>query len=205
MAEPAKTGSWWQTLPGALTALAGVITAVSGPIALLYQNGVLGHRGEATAATQPSAGASVSTPPLAPSHTPPLAPSHTPPQALPEATPQAAPPAQKPWSEATAVVVGRDGRETRLRAESFSNCISVGHDLTLTSGQTVLFERMASFEVQRADDHTNPKPKAHLRITLLNGTAVPGVVEANCDLFGYNDLGRFTAYFDQIRMVRFER
>lgn len=196
MDEPQHTTSWWQTLPGVLTALAGVITAVSGLVALLYQNGVLGHKGDAATATQASAGASVSTP----------TPSHTPPKALPEATPvPPAQPVQKPWSEATAVVVGRDGGETRLRAESFSNCISVGHDLTLTSGQSVPFERMARFEVQRADDHTSPNPKAHLLITLLDGTAVPGVVEANCDLFGHNDLGRFTTYFDQIRMVRFER
>jgi hypothetical protein len=192
MDEPQHTTSWWQTLPGVLTALAGVITAVSGLVALLYQNGVLGHKGDAATATQASAGASISTP--------------TPPKALPEATPvPPAQPVQKPWSEATAVVVGRDGSETRLRAESFSNCISVGHDLTLTSGQSVPFERMARFEVQRADDHTSPNPKAHLLITLLDGTAVPGVVEANCDLFGHNDLGRFTTYFDQIRMVRFER
>ena len=204
MPDTPHTTSWWQTLPGVLTALAGVITAVSGLVALLYQNGVLGHQGDAAAATQASAGASVSTP----SVTPTVTPSHTPPKALPEATPQPVPPAQpvqKPWSEATAVVVGRDGSQTRLRAESFSNCISVGHDLTLTSGQTVPFERMARFEVQRADDHTSPSPKAHLQITLLDGTAVPGVVEANCDLFGYNDLGRFTTYFDQVRTVRFER
>lgn len=199
MNEPQHTTSWWQTLPGVLTALAGVITAVSGLVALLYQNGVLGHKADAgdAVAAQASAGASVSTSPATSAHTPP--------KALPEASAPPAPPAQKPWSEATAVVLGRDGSQTRLRAESFSNCISVGHDLTLTSGQTVLFERMASFEVQRADDHTSPNPKAHLLITLLDGTALPGTVEANCDLFGYNDLGRFTTYFDQIRMVRFER
>jgi len=195
MPDTPPSSSWWQTLPGVLTALAGVITAVSGLVALLYQNGVLGHKADAaaatattttTAATQASAGASVS----ASAVTPAIAAAHTPP---------------KPWSETTAVVVGRDGSQTRLRAESFSNCISAGHDLTLGSGQSVPFERMASFEVQRADDHTSPNPKAHLQITLLDGTAVPGVVEANCDLFGYNDLGRFTTYFDQVRMVRFER
>ncbi len=197
MPDTPHTTSWWQTLPGVLTALAGVITAVSGLVALLYQNGVLGHQGDATAATQASAGAAVGTATVTPPGPPPTA--------LPEATPQAVPPTQKPWSEATAVVVGRDGSQTKLRAESFSNCISAGHDMTLTSGQTVLFERMASFEVLRADDHNSPNPKAHLQITLLDGTAVPGVVEANCDLFGYNDLGRFTTYFDQVRMVRFER
>lgn len=190
MPDTPHTTSWWQTLPGVLTALAGFVTAVSGLIALLYQNGLLGHKGDAAAATEAAASASVGVSVGASASVPPAP---TPPQA------------QKPWSEATAVVVGRDGSQTRLRAESFSNCISVGHDLTLTSGQTVLFERMASFEVQRADDHTSPNPKAHLLITLLDGTAVPGTVEANCDLFGHNDLGRFTTYFDQVRMVRFER
>jgi len=190
MPDTPHTTSWWQTLPGVLTALAGFVTAVSGLIALLYQNGVLGHKGDAAAATQASASASVGVSVGASASVPPAP---TPPQA------------QKPWSEATAVVVGRDGSQTRLRAESFSNCISVGHDLTLTSGQTVLFERMARFEVQRADDHTSPSPKARLQITLLDGTTVLGTVEANCDLFGYNDLGRFTTYFDQVRLVRFER
>lgn len=184
MPDTPHTIHWWQTLPGVLTALAGVITAVSGLVALLYQNGVLGHKADAaaTAATQASAGASVSASAIAPAHSPP-----------------------KPWSEATAVVIGRDGSQTRLRADSLSNCISAGHDLTLISGQSVPFERMASFEVQRADDHTSPSPRAYLLITLLEGAAVSGAIEANCDLFGYNNLGRFTTYFDQVRQVRFER
>ncbi|MFC0668528.1 hypothetical protein ACFSKY_13535 [Azotobacter chroococcum] len=38
-----KTGtSWWQTLPGVLTGIAAVITAVGGMIAVIYQSGFLG-------------------------------------------------------------------------------------------------------------------------------------------------------------------
>jgi len=33
--------SWWQTLPGVLTAIAGFITAISGLVLALYQTGVL--------------------------------------------------------------------------------------------------------------------------------------------------------------------
>jgi hypothetical protein len=39
MTEESKVQSWWQTLPGILTALATVITAIAGLITILYQTG----------------------------------------------------------------------------------------------------------------------------------------------------------------------
>lgn len=203
MNEPQPTpGSWWQTLPGVLTALAGVITAISGLVALFYPHGSdAGRQGEATAATTPS-------PPPSPTSSPSPSPAPTPStQQTGTATqvPAKPSPVVKAWSEAVAVVVGRDGRETRLRADSLSNCVSATHDLTLASGQSVDFERMASFEVQHADPHTASTAKARLQITLLDGGTVSDSVDANCDLFGFNDVGRFATFFDQIRVVRFER
>jgi hypothetical protein len=44
MAEEVKSTSWWQTLPGVLTAIAAAITAVSGLIAALYQAGLVGKK-----------------------------------------------------------------------------------------------------------------------------------------------------------------
>lgn len=41
--EPTRSGSWWATVPGLLTASAAVITAASGLFAILAQNGVLGE------------------------------------------------------------------------------------------------------------------------------------------------------------------
>lgn len=38
MDETPKSSSWWQTLPGILTATAGIITAVSGLLVVLYQS-----------------------------------------------------------------------------------------------------------------------------------------------------------------------
>lgn len=40
MAEEQKTQSWWQTIPGILTATAALVTAITGLLAVLYQNGV---------------------------------------------------------------------------------------------------------------------------------------------------------------------
>lgn len=37
-------GSWWQTVPGILTALAGTITAVAGLLVVLHQVGLLGNK-----------------------------------------------------------------------------------------------------------------------------------------------------------------
>ncbi|WP_426168868.1 hypothetical protein [Pseudoduganella sp. R-34] len=42
MSEQKTDPSWWQTLPGVLTGIAAVITAVGGAIAVLHQNGLLG-------------------------------------------------------------------------------------------------------------------------------------------------------------------
>jgi len=53
MAEEQDPQSWWRTLPGTLTALAGVITAVATLIGVLSQSGVFDR--EAKSATRPVA------------------------------------------------------------------------------------------------------------------------------------------------------
>ena len=47
-------GSWWQTVPGILTGIAAVITAVAGLLALLFQNGVIATHGKVTPSQPPS-------------------------------------------------------------------------------------------------------------------------------------------------------
>lgn len=43
MAEVPKSQSWWQTLPGILTAIAAIITAIAGLVVALYQAGFFQH------------------------------------------------------------------------------------------------------------------------------------------------------------------
>ena len=188
MAESRKSTSWWQTLPGFLTALATILTAITGLAALLFQNGVFGGKGDVAVRAQPSPQHYASSV-QASERTSPVASRAEP---------------TKSWSDATAVVANQDGTTTRLRAASLSNCISVAHDIQLEAGQSIPFEKMSGIEVLQADDHTSPSPKAKLEVKLLDGTVVSGTVEANCDLFGYNSLGRFATYYDRIRSIHFE-
>lgn len=57
--EPPKSQSWWQTLPGILTALAGIMTASTGLILALNQVGVF-SRASTSASPTPTAVLSVS-------------------------------------------------------------------------------------------------------------------------------------------------
>jgi len=111
----------------------------------------------------------------------------------------------RPWSEAQALLTLNDGRVVEVRAETFSNCLSGLDVLNLEGGQSIEFEKMKSFDVLRAEPRSAPNARAKLRITFLNGKTAEDSVAANCDLFGYNDLGRFTTYFENLRKVEFQR
>jgi len=189
MADEQKPPIWWQTLPGILTATAAIITAVSGLLVVLFQQGVIGRKNEVapssrTEAHSPSAQRSNST----------AADSNTRPGG-----------ALKTWAESEAVITTTDGAVTTLRAETLSNCISVDHEFTLSSGQVVAFEKMRSFEVLRADPLDAPNARAALLVTLLDGKTIKDSVGAGCDIFGYNDLGRFSTYFQNVKRVDFRR
>src|SRR5437870_11722585 len=48
MVEDEKSGSWWLTMPGILTGIAAIVTAVAGLVGILYQNGVLDGQRKST-------------------------------------------------------------------------------------------------------------------------------------------------------------
>jgi hypothetical protein len=71
MAEEPKLTSWWQTLPGILTATAGIITALTGLLVVLYQAGLFqpggkdaNHSYTASPATEAGSQADTKTAPL---------------------------------------------------------------------------------------------------------------------------------------------
>ncbi|WP_250286942.1 MULTISPECIES: serine/threonine-protein kinase [unclassified Frankia] len=111
----------------------------------------------------------------------------------------------RPWSEATAVLTATDGVATSVRAETLSYCISVGHGITLSSGQDIPFEKMRSIEVLRSDEQFTPNGKADLVVTLLTGQTARGGIGTGCDFFGTNDLGRFSIYPNRLKRIDFQR
>jgi hypothetical protein len=53
MSQESKNPSWWQTVPGFLTGIAAIITALAGMTGVLYQNGVLGGKEKSSLQDQP--------------------------------------------------------------------------------------------------------------------------------------------------------
>jgi hypothetical protein len=187
MPRDPESPSFWHTLPGFLTAIAALITAVGGLVAVLIQTGVI-HTARSASDSGPIV---VSSPPTTPAGDN-FPPTHG-------DTPAGA---RKSWAETEAVITDANGA-TSVRAPSLSSCISVNQTLTLNGSQDIPFERMRGFEVLRADPFGTPAGIAILRIRLLDGRAIEGRVDAQCDIFGYNDLGRYTTSWQSLKRVEF--
>ena len=110
------------------------------------------------------------------------------------------------WDTATAVLTDNQGTQTTVKARSFHYCSNVvGDDITLSDTQSVLFAKMARFDVVHADPALTGNGTADLAVTLLDGQQLTGTVSANCDFSGDNAAGRFNIYPDKLRSVEFRR
>ena len=195
MGEAQDDKDWRRAIGGWLIALAVVVAAVGGFVAMLFQFGILGGKRDSVRAT-----ASLPAPP------PPTVAAPAPPAAAPSAFANPIPPVgQRRWSETEAVVRTRDGMVNRLRASSLGHCSPGAHDFSLDNGKSIPFERMAGFEVHHADPHGSPDAKARLLVEMLDGQQVQATVAAACELSGEGMEGRFVAHLEAIRSVRFER
>jgi hypothetical protein len=189
MPKDPESSSWWQTLPGVLTAIAALITAVGGLLAVLVQTGVI-HGSRGTSAADRDSTRYLPATAVSSAYRPPPAPSG----------------ALRPWSESEAVITDANNVATVVRAETLSNCISVNQVLTLNGSQDIPFERMRSFEIVRVDPFGAPQAKATVAITLLDGRVLHGQIDAMCNgIFGYNDLGRYEILLQALKRVEFRR
>ena len=209
MANEEPRQSFWQTLPGILTATAGVLTALTGLYLAVIQNrdaidpsaaepaaqtasaAETRERAPGAAANAPAANAPAANVPAANAPAPPAATSSS--------------SGGKPWAEADAVITTRDGSKTTVRAETWRYCISVGIGITLTSGQSIAFERMRSIEFVRSDPVGTPNGRATIVVTLADGRTLNGSVDSGCGMFGYNDIGRYDVNMQDLRRIDFMR
>ena len=202
------TKSWWGTMPGVLTALAGIITAVGGLVAVLSQNGLIGAKATGAGigpASSSTPGANVATP----------------------ATPQAAQPTAGPSPVATAAppsTVGGAGPGmiahspaevlSGLKARGFVGVavthkdgstvalapgVELGSDqaVTLSNGQKVLFDRITSIEIEQPWD-------GGVKLNLVNGQQL--VTKAtNYGFSGKNELGPYSVLLENLKRIDFVR
>ena len=218
--EPNKPGSWWTTVPGILTATAAVITAVTGLLAILSQNGVLGEKNRNLLVTQSSAArdeikpaspASSLSDAVAPgrSASRETAQAANPPVSMPARSEKSAdksatsagaqaPPLQSIPYRAVRVVL-RDGAVISLR-DDFR--VGPAQRLELKSGQAIDFARIVSIEVLDVSDVYQP---ATARIKLNNGVLLDEKFDPYWGLTGHNELGEFATRWPQVKSVEFVR
>jgi hypothetical protein len=205
VASGAPKTSWWSTLPGILTAAAAVITALSGLLAILAQNGVFGESNKPIATKAADVVVSSSVAPKTsiddkPSQTKPV-------EAAPKAGASsgadgaasgiaAAPLHSLPFTGA--IITRLDGSIVKLRDDIKEYC--QGAPLLKTpDGQLIEMKRMARFDVVDWNDQAGT-----VRITLNNGETVETRINA-CAMRGTNDLGEFHGDFSTIKSVVFVR
>ncbi|HET6708254.1 hypothetical protein [Amycolatopsis sp.] len=177
-------GSFWKTAPGVLTAVAAMITAVGGLLAVLFQVGVLGGAGKS----------------------PPAASGGNPTSAAASSTAAGtAGQGGKPWNEATAVITPKVGDPVEAPAYSVQFCITTGTDIDLDDTLTVQFEQMAWLEVVRSDPLLTPNGRATLKVRLTTGKELSGTITANCDFVAQTDVGRYSVYPDKLAKIEFRR
>jgi hypothetical protein len=185
--ESSGAGSWWATLPGILTAIAAVITALTGLLAILAQNGVLGEKSKSfiTGQTEVVSSASVKPEVVVANDKPTAGTGITEVQL-----------ARKPFTGA--VVTMTDGTVIKLRDNIREYCGSVAALRTI-QGQTIKMDIMNRFDIIDWSSQ-----KGAVKITLINGEVLNVSIDA-CYFEGRNDLGDFRGDFSQIRSVEFVR
>ncbi len=182
--EPQRQ-SFWTTLPGILTGIAAVVTAVTGLIIGLSQQRGPDAPAEGSA---PAAAATVR--------------AERPPAESTRPAPDANPPADAPRKEATVIITAQDGSVTTVYGDSFQHR-QTGRELPLLSGQSIPFDRIAAIDVTRIDSD-----RARVNVTLVNGAVHSGAISAGLSPYaftGTNDLGSFEIRVDQLARITFER
>ena len=179
MAEPDKKQNFWTTLPGFLTGIAAVLTAVTGLLVVLYPHGFSGSKeGHPTAVSREDAAA-------------------TAPSGVGESSTHASamPRQQKP----TVLVVGKDGTESRVFQNSFRDSYS-GEALQLKNGQSIRFDKIRSVDFLETHDY-----EQDVRVTLTDGRALDGAIMSGEQMTGDTDIGPFSISVKSLKRILFER
>jgi hypothetical protein len=182
-----ETGkSFWHTAPGVITAIAALITALGGVLAILVQNDVIGGAsgggGQVVAGPPEGEGTSRE---VSQGRT-------TPAEALPLI----------PWDTASAILVRRDGTTATVKAPTLGLACATDN-LAFKNGQRVRLDLVRSI---RFDAVYRENGSADGVVTLLDGRELTDPIHTwNCPVTGSNELGRLQIDLGDIRRIDFQR
>jgi hypothetical protein len=177
LAEAEKKKGFWTTLPGILTGVAALLTALTGLLVVMYPHGV----GESKESPGTAVGAGVESP-------------------KPATEGRSSAPAagatqgkQKP----TVLVVGKDGTETRVFRNSFRDSYS-GEAIQLKNGQSIPFDKVKSIDFLDVHEY-----ERDLRVTLTDGRVVEGAIMSGEQITGDTDIGPFSISVKSLKQIVF--
>lgn len=182
MDEPDKKQSFWMTLPGFLTGMAALLTAVTGLLVVFYPHGSAGGKENPAAvvgspaqvaSTAPSAGGDSST----------------------TSTPSTMPQQQK----ATVLITAKDGTVTRLFLKNFKHNY-YDEAIQLKSGQLISFDKIKSIDLMTVRDY-----QEDVKVTLTDGRVLDGALATGYAFNGETDIGPFTIQVENLKRISFDR
>jgi hypothetical protein len=198
LAESENKPNFWTTMPGLLTGVAAVLTAVTGMLVVMYPHGFSGAAGAggssgeaaALASKQKQAGTLGSAGEAA------VDPGASPNAAGAALAPASAMPRQQ---KPTVLVVAKDGTETKIFLNGFKDSYS-GETIQLKSGQAIPFDKIRSVDFLDQHDYDE-----NVKVTLTDGRALEGAIMVGEQMTGDSDIGPFSISVKSLKRVLFER
>jgi hypothetical protein len=170
--------NFWTTLPGILTGIAALLTAVTGMLLVLYPHGFRAAKESAptTAGVEASRTAAIEGG---------------------NAAPSGAAPAQS--KKPGVLVTEKDGSSTEISLRSLRDSYS-GESVQLKNGQTVPFEKIKSIDFLGVTNYDQD-----VKVTLIDGRAIEGSIMSGEQITGDTDIGPFSISVKQLSRVVFQR
>jgi hypothetical protein len=191
LAEPEKKQSFWTTMPGMLTGIAAVLTAVTGLLVAVYPHGLAGSKDGATVVSpKDSAGAAQSASPAVQD----TAPATQSAAGAGSASASVMPKQDKP----TVLLIRKDGTETRGFLHGFQDSYSL-QSIALKNGQSIPFDKIKSVDFTETHGYDQD-----VKVMLIDGRALEGDIMAGEQLTGETDIGPFSISVVTLKQVVFE-
>jgi hypothetical protein len=186
LADSENKPNFWTTMPGFLTGLAAVLTAVTGLLVVMHPHG------SSESKDKPAVTASPSDAPGAASNGAGAVPTGAGGTSVSSA---AMPKQQKP----TVLVQERDGSETRVFLNGFKDSYS-GEFIQLKNGQSIPFDKIKLVDFMDLRDYDQ-----EVKVTLIDGRTLEGTIQVGEQITGSTDIGPFSISVRSLKRISFER
>ncbi len=178
-ASPEKQ-SFWTTIPGILTGVAALLSAVTGLLVVMHH-----PANTASSADQPEA-------PIVSGITPAS-------KSDPGGQLSAAPQIPKTGSDVT--LTSRTGEVTKLSVKSFRHNYTED-TIQLKSGQSISFEKLRTIDFLSVNDDAH---EVTIHVTLVDGRVLDGQMASNYAFKGESDIGSFSIFVQDVKQIAFPR